>query len=119
MNTKVFIQLLVYASVFALFTVPQALGEKECYGEKVTFLQKCSRSIQRGYAYVHPSSSCCEAVQEIDMTCVCGIITRLDKINAQNAYRVSLDCNNPVPAGNRCGGWTIPAGPPPPNNLQL
>ncbi|TVU03977.1 hypothetical protein EJB05_12757 [Eragrostis curvula] len=120
MNTKVFIQPLVYASVFALLALPQALGEQDCHEDKVKFLEKCSWHIVPGFPYARPSpsNSCCKAVRKFDMTCICRIITHQDNADGHYVYRVSVDCNNPVPPGNKCGDWSIP-GPPPPHNLQL
>ncbi|TVU41623.1 hypothetical protein EJB05_15155, partial [Eragrostis curvula] len=105
MNTKVFIQLLICASVFALFTMPQAMGEQECYADKVIFKQKCQLSIARDIMYIHPTDSCCRAAQKVDMPCVCRIITPDEehKINPRYVFYVSQDCNNPVPAGAKCG----------------
>ncbi|TVU38599.1 hypothetical protein EJB05_11981, partial [Eragrostis curvula] len=122
MTTKVFLQLLVYASVFALFTMPQAMGEQECYGEKETFKQKCNLSIKLGSGYIHPTDSCCRTAQKVDMACVCRIITSEEEreIDLHYVFWVSQDCHNPVPAGKKCGSWTIPGSgvPPPPHHYM-
>ncbi|TVU41486.1 hypothetical protein EJB05_15009, partial [Eragrostis curvula] len=107
--------------VFALFTMPQAMGEQECYDDKVIFKQKCHLSIARDIIYIHPTDSCCRAVQKVDMPCVCRIITPEEehKINPRYVFYVSQDCNKPVPAGQKCGSWTVPPPPPsPPHHMQ-
>ncbi|PAN10080.1 hypothetical protein PAHAL_2G070800 [Panicum hallii] len=118
MPAKAVIQLVVFALVFTLCTMPRAWGEQDCYREKDVFLHKCAWSIRRGLAYLHPNPICCRTVRKIDMTCVCGAILPREEetIDVRHAYFVSQDCRKPVPAGNKCGSWTVPgaSGPPPP-----
>ncbi|TVU41473.1 hypothetical protein EJB05_14994 [Eragrostis curvula] len=121
MNKKVFVQLLVYASVFALFTMPQAMGKQECYGDKEIFKHKCRNSIAHdNIIFVRPSDSCCKTARKVNMACVCRTITPEEehKINTRYVFNVAHDCNNPVPPGEKCGSWTVPPPPPPPHHMQ-
>ncbi|KAG2632425.1 hypothetical protein PVAP13_2NG093300 [Panicum virgatum] len=116
MPTTPIIRLLVFALVFTLFIMPHAWGEQDCYHEKDVFLHKCALSIKRGLAYLPPNPICCRVVRKIDMTCVCRVIQppEEENIDVRHAYFVSQDCGKPVPAGNKCGSWTIPGAEVPP-----
>ncbi|CAL5066504.1 unnamed protein product [Urochloa decumbens] len=117
MTRKAIIQLLVFALVYTLSVMPHAWGEMGCYRQKVSFMQKCNWSIKRGMAYMPPHAGCCRVVQRIDMVCVCRTMTEDDEktIDVKHVYFVSQNCDSPVPAGNKCGSWTIPAPHPPPH----
>ncbi|RCV10042.1 hypothetical protein SETIT_2G079800v2 [Setaria italica] len=120
MTTKSIIQLLVFALVFTLSIMPRGWGEQDCYREKAKFIEICDLSIRRGSAYMEPHYACCLIVRTYDMVCVCRTMTDEDEktVDVQHAYFVSRDCHKPVPAGNKCGSWTIPEPPSPPPSMH-
>ncbi|TVU15199.1 hypothetical protein EJB05_38706, partial [Eragrostis curvula] len=112
---KLSLQVLFFALVFTLLATHQALGNKDCHGEKELVKQKCKSNISISGDYVHPDHECCRVVKESDMICVCRIL-RLDEestISAVKLVDVAHDCGNPVPDGKPCGTWIVRSSPPP------
>lgn len=102
------IRLIVFASLISLFAMPQCRSEKDCYDEKELFMEKCQKYIKlREFVDTAPRDSdpCCQAVQQVDMECVCRIITpkEEEEISPIKVYWVSQRCHKPVPAGKPCG----------------
>ncbi|KAF8731911.1 hypothetical protein HU200_015857 [Digitaria exilis] len=105
MTTKTTTPLLAFAVCFALFVIPHAWGEQDCYKDKVLFKRECDLSIRRGGGYIEPFDDCCNVVRRIDMTCVYRIISKMEEEtkDVHYVYFVSQDCHKPVPPGNKCG----------------
>lgn len=96
---------LVFVLVCAMLTIDQTSSERDCYHEKIKFKKKCMAFVEKGVSYINPSSSCCQTIREVDMTCVCGIITPEEEkeINVHRMVWIAHVCGNPVLPGNKCG----------------
>nr|TKW06245.1 hypothetical protein SEVIR_7G230100v2 [Setaria viridis] len=110
MHIKVILQLLVFALVLTIFTTHQAWGEEDCYEEKRSIIKYCIKSIRIRGKYVPPSRTCRVYVELCDMACVCHVLTPQDelRISAFKLVRLARDYGVPVPAGSKCGSWTVP-----------
>ncbi|TVU14118.1 hypothetical protein EJB05_37564, partial [Eragrostis curvula] len=122
MATKVSLQVLVVALIFAMFTTHQTWGEQDCHQEKILVIQKCKATIEIGVPYVRPRSDCRQVVEASDMACVCRIITEDEElyISVSKLVRLARACGQIVPAGSKCGTWTVPPplSPPPPRDTD-
>jgi len=98
-------RLVFIALVFAVFTAHQVCGEKDCYDERDLVISKCMVTINIGTAYVNPSQSCIDAVEQSDMECVCRVITAdLEaKISIMKILRLAYECHKSIPVGSKCG----------------
>ncbi|CAL5055284.1 unnamed protein product [Urochloa decumbens] len=119
MYVKVVFQLMVFALVFTMFIPHLSLGEKDCYEQKYRFKHKCMESIEIKGPYVAPSDSCVLVVRQSDMACICRVILIEEQaeISVSKIVRLATECGNPVPAGNKCGSYTVP--PPLSQTLQM
>ncbi|KAL6652012.1 hypothetical protein ACP70R_010937 [Stipagrostis hirtigluma subsp. patula] len=118
MTIEVKIQLLVFCLVFTMCTVYQAWGEQDYYEKKDFFEHRCMKFIEKSSNYHPPNESCCHAVREVNMVRICRMISAMDEetIDVRRVVWVALACNNPAPAGNKCGSLTVrqPSWVPPP-----
>ncbi|TVU32071.1 hypothetical protein EJB05_23789, partial [Eragrostis curvula] len=117
MLVKLARQVLIIALVFATFTTHGVWGEADCHHEKILVFLKCKKTIKIGVDYVQPTSECRRTVQSSDMACVCRIITDDEEfyVSVSKLVRLARECGRQVPAGDKCGSWTVPPplSPPP------
>ncbi|KAF8669935.1 hypothetical protein HU200_051117 [Digitaria exilis] len=111
MAIKVILRVLVFTIVFSMLPKHQAWGETDCYGEKYSVLERCKENLKK-VAYVPPKlgDECCRTVAVSDMVCVCGVLTEeeMEQIRSLSVILIARDCGHPLPAGTKCGIWTIP-----------
>lgn len=105
MPIKVVLQLLLFASVFTMFTTRQTQGEKDCYRQKLVIKFKCWEIIKFGVPYVAPTQDCIRLIRRSDMVCICRAITEEDEeeISVAKLLQLAGRCNNSVPLGTKCG----------------
>ncbi|TVU30186.1 hypothetical protein EJB05_21796, partial [Eragrostis curvula] len=110
MVTKVFFHVLVFALIFAMFTTHQTLGEQDCTDEKIAVLRTCKKTLDIDDDYVEPTSRCRHLVESSDMACVCRKVTLAEEfsVSVSKLVRLARECGNVVPAGSKCGTWTVP-----------
>ncbi|TVU15250.1 hypothetical protein EJB05_38775, partial [Eragrostis curvula] len=110
MATKVIHEALVLALVFTMLTTHQAWGEYDCHGEKELVKSKCKKTITMVGDYIPPDDNCRRAVEASDMACICRILSleEQNKICVVKLVWLAGECGKPVPAGEKCGTWTVP-----------
>lgn len=107
MTTKVAIQILIFVSVFAAFTMHQTRGDQDCYKQKTEFMQKCKNTIKRGPEPIIMEARCRKTVErdDVDMACICRRITPKDeeKVDVEKIVFIAHICHKRVPKGAKCG----------------
>ena len=90
-----------------MFATQRAWGERDCYREKTVVLGNCKQTLARGTDYEGPNQRCRATVthRNIDMVCICSIITAEDeeKISVEKLVRLARECGKPLPSHTKCG----------------
>ncbi|KAG2560101.1 hypothetical protein PVAP13_8KG050251, partial [Panicum virgatum] len=88
-----------------------SLGRARLLRREELVLQKCRFTIKIPGDYVRPNPSCRVAVDHADMACICHILTIEEEKTvsvSKKILRLARDCDQPVPARNQCGSFTVP-----------
>lgn len=89
MASKGITEFILFSLVLMLFVAHQAscLRERDNYlQEKICILGVCKDSIRKGGRYISPNLDCKSTCRSTDMSCVCRILTPIDKASVQKRW---------------------------------
>ncbi|XP_010521543.1 PREDICTED: uncharacterized protein LOC104800444 [Tarenaya hassleriana] len=96
--------------VMIWLTLAVAPASAQCGLSLPDLVAKCEQFVMGGGPKVPPSAECCGAVKGANVPCVCSLVTpSLEKlVNVEKVVYVARTCGLTVPAGMKCGSYTVP-----------
>lgn len=113
----------LYPLLFAVLLISGSLvpGEDvlvavaECQSDVGELISKCEAYVQKTGPKIPPSEACCGVVRGVDVSCVCGLVTKriVSIISMEKVVYVTRTCGKVVPSGTHCGSTKrqTPPGP--------
>ncbi|KAK7264069.1 hypothetical protein RJT34_31672 [Clitoria ternatea] len=101
---------LVILVVIGLLTYNTEKVSGQCGGNVPDIVSKCSQFVEKSGAVVPPSAECCAVLRNIDVPCICKLVTReVEKlVSIPKAIFVARSCGLNVPPGMQCGSVKVP-----------
>ncbi|KAJ4750913.1 Bifunctional inhibitor/lipid-transfer protein/seed storage 2S albumin superfamily protein [Rhynchospora pubera] len=97
--------------ILLLTLMVRSVTSEECSND----LSKLSISCKQYVKYpanpkIDPSKECCDVVQQSNIKCVCGHVTKeIEKIiSMEKVVYVAAKCGRPLAKGSKCGSYQIP-----------
>ncbi|XP_078445558.1 protein MEN-8-like [Wolffia australiana] len=89
-----------------------ARGEEveACKGQD-ELLKECRKYVRKGAPDVNPSQSCCDAMNAVDLTCLCKQVTPAiaGLVDIKRVCTVAKHCKVKLPPpGSKCGSEEVP-----------
>ncbi|RWR86972.1 putative Lipid binding protein [Cinnamomum micranthum f. kanehirae] len=97
--------LLVTIAFAGIFHPGNRVVGQECKINFGALLFACGRYIRIPGPPVAPSQACCNLVQQADIPCLCGKVTKeIERsISMEKAVYIAKYCQRPLQSGTKCG----------------
>ncbi|XP_015571197.1 non-specific lipid-transfer protein 3 [Ricinus communis] len=88
----------------------QIAAAQSCNTDLTDLVSKCQRFVIKTGPKFSPSPSCCAVVKNVDVACVCDLITKEieDMIDMDKMVYVARSCGKKISAGTKCGSYIVP-----------
>ncbi|XP_028785328.1 uncharacterized protein LOC114741243 [Neltuma alba] len=86
-------------------------AQSECKGTPIyELMSKCEKFVEPSGPKVQPSAECCSAVKGADIPCLCKYVSgAIEKmVSMEKVVYVCRTCGKDLPAGMKCGSYTVP-----------
>ncbi|WVY89685.1 hypothetical protein V8G54_035199 [Vigna mungo] len=93
----------IVVMVMAMGKLPLISAQLEC-GNVFGVYMQCDRYIRREGATVPPSTQCCDALKDSNVTCMCPYFAEYeDTYSMEKVIYVLNYCGRPLASGTQCG----------------
>ncbi|XP_020540656.1 uncharacterized protein LOC110010966 [Jatropha curcas] len=88
----------------------QMAAAHSCNTDIVGLVSQCQKSVEKSGPRISPSPGCCALVKNVDVPCVCALLTEeiQDMISMKKVVHVARSCGKKISPGTKCGGYTVP-----------
>ncbi|TVU48174.1 hypothetical protein EJB05_07801 [Eragrostis curvula] len=104
--------LVLLFAVVAMLTVTSCAGERRCIDVWEDMGLYCQNYLMHpDDPKILPSDRCCDAVQQIDIPCLCSFVDALYEkgVSMPKLVYVMDACQKPLRPGCKCGIYTVPS----------
>ncbi|XP_057439803.1 uncharacterized protein LOC130731515 [Lotus japonicus] len=103
---------LLAAVTLAIGNLPGISAQIFCKGNVFTIMNECQDFVKFDGPVIPPSKSCCDALNDSDMTCWCKYIPPFQRFySVERLIGAVVTCGGSVAPGTKCGDFIVP-GPP-------
>ncbi|XP_015873782.3 uncharacterized protein LOC107410818 [Ziziphus jujuba] len=97
-----------------LMVVILAIGNSgvraQCEASIPSLIAECQQYVSKTGPKIQPSAGCCSVVKDLDIPCVCKMVTKEVErlVSMEKVVFVGRSCGLKIAKGTKCGSYTVP-----------
>ncbi|KAH7511176.1 hypothetical protein FEM48_Zijuj02G0050900 [Ziziphus jujuba var. spinosa] len=82
----------------------------QCEASIPSLIAECQQYVSKTGPNIPPSAGCCSVVKDVDIPCVCKMVTKEVEqlVSMEKVVFVARSCGLKIDKGFKCGSYTVP-----------